>query len=162
MKIKPKIAREKTASSPFYLAGSSSVAEVSLGATFKPDSRKGHSQGVGVDTTWPNRARYSIPCEITLGSGGGGGRGMAGTHWRLRSVRRRCGPRERVCFCHVFSLSVSLLFLFPLFAALLNCPYPDPPVSTCFLSILLRTAAGGGAAAWCFCCRWQPKPKHSP
>jgi len=29
-------------------------------------------------------------------------------------------------------LSVSLFFLFPLFAVLLNCPYPDPPVSACF------------------------------
>jgi len=43
-----------------------------------------------------------------------------------------------------------LLFLFPLFAVLLNCPYPDPPVFCLFLSILLRTAAGGGAAAWRF------------
>jgi len=34
--------------------------------------------------------------------------------------------------CCVFSLSVSLLFLFPLFAVLLNYPYPDPPVSACF------------------------------
>jgi len=24
------------------------------------------------------------------------------------------------------------LLLFPLFAVLLNCPYPDPPVSACF------------------------------
>ena len=34
----------------------------------------------------------------------------------------------------VFSLSVSLLLLFPLFAVLLNCPYPDPPVSACFFA----------------------------
>jgi len=35
--------------------------------------------------------------------------------------------------CAVFSsLSVLLLLLFPLFAGLLNCPYPDPPVSACF------------------------------
>jgi len=33
-------------------------------------------------------------------------------------------------FC-VFPLSISLWFLFPLFAVLLNCPYPDPPVSAC-------------------------------
>jgi len=36
--------------------------------------------------------------------------------------------------CCVFSLSVSLLFLFPLFAVLLNCPYPEPPVSACFFA----------------------------
>jgi len=44
------------------------------------------------------------------------------------------GSGERLCsaglFC-VFPFSVSLLFLFPLFAVLLNCPYPDPPVSAC-------------------------------
>ena len=35
------------------------------------------------------------------------------------------------------------------------------PTSFClFLSILLRTAAGGGAATWRFCCRWQPELKH--
>jgi len=46
------------------------------------------------------------------------------------------GRRERLSglcdLCCVFSFSVSLLFLFPLFAVLLNCPYPDPPVSACF------------------------------
>jgi len=47
-----------------------------------------------------------------------------------------------------------------LFAVLLNCPYPDPPVFCLFLSILLRTLAGGGVAAWCFCCQRQPKPEH--
>jgi len=36
-----------------------------------------------------------------------------------------------VLFC-VFPFSVSLLFLFPLLAVLLNCPYPDPLVSACF------------------------------
>jgi len=53
-----------------------------------------------------------------LGSAGGGSSG-----------ERLCG----LCsLCCVFSLSVSLLLLFPLFAVLLNCPYPDPPVSACF------------------------------
>jgi len=46
------------------------------------------------------------------------------------------GSGERLCglcgLCCVFSSSVSLLFLFPLFAVLLNCPYPDPPFSACF------------------------------
>ena len=38
---------------------------------------KGHSRGVGAESIWPNRARYSIPCDVMLGSGGGGG--AAGT-----------------------------------------------------------------------------------
>jgi len=60
-----------------------------------------------------------------------------------------CSLRSAVLFC-VFFLSVSLLLLFPLFTVLLNCPYPDPPVFCLFLSILLRTPAGEGAAAWSF------------
>ena len=49
-----------------------------------------------------------------------------------------------------------------LFAVLLNCPYPDPPVFCLFLSILLRTPVGGGAATWRCCCRLQPKPEQVP
>ena len=99
---------------------------------------------MGADPTWPNRARYSVPCAVTPGSGGGGG--AAGTH----SARERAAPvrseRERVCFCRVFSLSVSLLFLFlfPLFAVLLNCPYPDPPVSACFFRFSSARRQGEG------------------
>jgi len=64
------------------------------------------------------------------------GVGAAGTHLRLG--RAGAGPvwengslGRVVRFC-VFSLSVSLLFLFPLFVVLLNYPYPDPPVSASF------------------------------
>jgi len=86
------------------------------------------------DPTWPNRAGYSIPCAVMLGSGGGelgGGNSVAVGE----CVAAAGGESGSLCsaglFC-VFSLSVSLLLLFPLFAVLLNCPYPDPPVSACF------------------------------
>jgi len=85
------------------------------------------------DPTWPNRAGYSIPCAVMLGSGGGelgGGNSLMAREREHRSslgeqLRGSCG------LCCVFSSSVSLLFLFPLFAVLLNCPYPDPLVSAC-------------------------------
>ena len=84
---------------------------------------------------WPNRAGYSIPCAVTLGSSVGGG--VAGTLLRLGRAQQQFGPRARFCsaglFC-VFPFFVSLLFLFPLFAVLLNCRYPDPPVSASFFS----------------------------
>jgi len=85
------------------------------------------------DPTWPNRAGYSIPCAIMLGSSGVGSR-AAGTHLRLGSMHGGLGERLSVLcgLCCVFSSSVLLLLLFPLFAFLLNCPYPDPPVSPCF------------------------------
>ena len=53
--------------------------------------------------------------------------------------------RSTVLFC-VFPLSVSLLLLFPLFAVMLNYPYPDPSGFFClFLSILLQEGRLHGA-----------------
>jgi len=85
------------------------------------------------DPTWPNRAGYSIPCAITLGSGGGervGGNSLTARE-SAASVRESgsLGCVVRVVLSPYLCL---LLFLFPLFAVLLNCPYPDPPVSACF------------------------------
>jgi len=94
---------------------------------FHRNPGRGTAGAAGPTPTWPNRARYSVPCAVTLGSGGGGG-GAARTHSRLGSARRRSCSGEQVCdlcsSCHVFSFSVLFLLLFPLFAVLLNCPYP--------------------------------------
>jgi len=46
-------------------------------------------------------------------------------------------------FC-VFPFSASLLFLFPLFAVLLKCPYPNPPVSACFFPFSSAPRQGEG------------------
>ena len=118
---------------------------------------------MGADPTWPNRARYSIPCAVTLGSGGGGG--AAGRHSRLGGVQRRsCFGRAAVwvvtVHCCVFSLFVWSLLLFPSVCCSVKLPLSRPTSFCLFLSILLRTPAGGGAAAWRFFCRRQPKPKH--
>jgi len=75
-----------------------------------------------------------------------------GAQWRER-LSGFCG------LCCVFSLSASLLLLFPLFAVLLNCPYLDPPVSACFFPSSSAFQQRGGAAAWRFCC-W-PQPNHN-
>ena len=70
-------------------------------------------------------------CHAGFWWGGVRGRELTGG-----SGPRGGGPGGRLCgscgLCCVFSLSVSLLLLFPLFAVLLNCPYADPPVSACF------------------------------
>jgi len=60
--------------------------------------------------------------------------------------------RRAVLFCRhcsagffcVFSLSVSLSLLFNLFAVLLNCPYPDPPVSASFFPFSSAPQRGEG------------------
>ena len=105
---------------------------------FSPDSRKGHSRGVGADPTWPNRARYSIPCAVMLGSGCGGG-STAWTHSRLGSAWCQSCLWERVCcssLCHIFSLSVSLLLLFPLFCCSVKLPVSRP---TTFLPVYFHS-----------------------
>jgi len=58
-------------------------------------------------------------------------------------------------FC-VFPLSVSLLLLFPLFAVLLNCPYPDPPVSACFFPFSSAPHRGEGSPHGAFVSLLQP------
>jgi len=86
------------------------------------------------DPTWPNRTGYSIPCAVMLGSGGGelgSGNSLVARERAVVAVQESGSVVRSVLFC-VFPLSVSLLLLFPLFAVLLNCPYPDPPVSIWF------------------------------
>ena len=107
---------------------------------------------------------YRVPsCWVLVGGAGRqeGSRGWGvrgcGWWWELLSVF--------CCLSCVFSLSVLLLLLFPLFAVLLNCPYPDPPTQQFLpVSFLFSSAPrleaggegkGGKATAWCFCCRPQ-------
>jgi len=118
--------------------------------------------GVGADPTWPNRAGYSIPCAVMLGSGGGGG--AAGTHSRLRRAQQWFGPGESGCvllalFCW-FVLCICLICIVVVAVPFVCCSVKLPlsqPTSFClFLSILLRRPAGGGADTWHFCCWSQP------
>jgi len=109
--------------------------------------------------TWPNRAGYSTPCAVVLGSGGQGGAARRersrGSGWHSGGAVRESGCVLRVCF--VYSpFSVSLLFLFPSVCCSVRLPLSRPTGFCLFLSILLRTLARGGAAAWRFCCRLQP------
>ena len=94
---------------------------------------------------WPNRAGYSIPCAVMLGSGGGE---LGGRELTLGSGARVGSRGGRLCglcsLCCVFSFSVLLLFLFPLFAVLLNCPYPNPPVSASFFPFSPASRRGEG------------------
>ena len=75
----------------------------------------------------------AVQRELTHGSGAHGAGPV-----------RESGSLGRAVCCRVFSLSVSLLFLFPLFAVLLNCPYPDPPVSASFFSLSSAPQRGEG------------------
>jgi len=62
--------------------------------------------------------------------GGGKSLSLAARELVVAVGSESCSLHSALLF-RVFSVSVPLLFLFPLFAVLLNCPYPDPPVSAC-------------------------------
>ena len=98
------------------------------------------------DPTWPNRAGYSIPCAIMLGSGWGelGGGNSVAARKCAAAAGGESSSLHSAGLCCVFSLSVSLLLLFPLFAVLLNCPYPDPLVSVSFHSPPHPSGGRGG------------------
>jgi len=114
------------------------------------------------DPTWPNRAGYSIPCAVMLDSGGGelGGGSSHGSGAHCGG-----GRGERLCcaVCFVLCIPLSCIVVVPVTFVCCSVKLPlSRPTSFClFLSILLRTPAGGGAAAWCFCCRPQPNQNSS-
>jgi len=112
------------------------------------------------DPTWPNRAGYSIPCAITLGSRGGerSGRNSLAARDRAAAVQES-GSVLRALFCgFVLCIPLFCTVVVPVPSVCCSVKLPlSRPTSVClFLSILLRTPVGGGAAAWRFCCRPQP------
>jgi len=104
---------------------------------FSLESRKGTQPGrlTPPGQTEPGIPYHVPPCWVPLGGELWGGNSLTA---RKGAAAVRFGRAVLFCglcsvsFCCVFSLSVSLLFLFPLFAIVLNCPYPDSPVSACF------------------------------
>jgi len=108
------------------------------------------------DPTWPNRAGYSIPCDVMLGSGGG--ELGTGTHSWLGSMGT--GPGELLSgscgLCCAFLLICIVVVTVPFVCCSVKLPLSRPTSFYLFLSILLCTPAGGGATAWRFCCWLQP------
>jgi len=114
--------------------------------------------------TWPNRAGYSIPCDVMLGSGGGVARGelTRGSGGLSGGAVRESGSVVRVLFCGFVlcnPLFCIIVVAVPSVCCSVKLPLSRPTGFCLFLSILLRTPAGGGAATWRFCC-W-PQPNHN-
>ena len=106
------------------------------------------------DLTWPNRAGYSIPCAVMLGSGGGelGGGNSLAAQERKAAVRENDFVGCVVCFRLICIVALPVPFV----CCSVKLPLSQPTGFCLFLAILLRTPAGGGAAAWRFCCQPQP------
>jgi len=64
-------------------------------------------------------------------------------------------------FVSYFLLICIVVVPVPSLCCSVKLPLSRPTGFCLFLFILLRTPVGGGAAAWRFCCRRQPKPKQS-
>jgi len=109
---------------------------------------------VGADPTWPNRARYSIPWDVTLGSGGGGAARRKGTCGLGGGAAPVLSGRVAVWVVQFVVVFSPYLYCccscFPLFAILLNCPYPDPPVSASFFSFSSAPRRGEGRPCGAF------------
>jgi len=113
------------------------------------------------DPTWPNRAGYSIPCAVKLGSGGGALGGGNSLMAREHAAPVRSGRVAlwvvRFVLCILFICIVVVPV--PSVCCSVKLPLSRPTCFCLFLSILLCTTVGGGAAAWRFCC-W-PQPNHN-
>jgi len=97
---------------------------------------------------------YHVPsCWVPVG-----GSGAAGTHSRLGSLRWRSWRaavwvgRFVLCFLLICIIVVPV----PSVCCSVKLPLSRPTGFCPFLSLVLRTPVGGGAAAWRFCCRPQP------
>ena len=121
----------------------------------------------GLTQTQPGQSRvFHTVCHRAGFQWGGGG--TAGTHSRLGSAGASPVQENssvlRTLFCG-FVLCNPLFCIVVVPVPFLCCSVKLPlsrPIGFClFLSILLRTPAGGGVAAWRFRCRLQPKPEHS-
>jgi len=110
------------------------------------------------DPTWPNRAGYSMPCALMLGSRGGDLGDRNSLVARERGRRSSSGERLSVLcgLCCTFLLISIVVVTVPLVCCSVKLPLSLPTSFCLFLSILPCTPAGGGVAAWRFCCRLQP------
>jgi len=87
-----------------------------------------------------------------------GGAGGTGTHSRLGSSRWQSWRAAlwAVQFVLCFLLFCIVVVPVPSVCCSVKLPLSQPTSFCLFLSVLPRKPAGGGAAAWRFCCRRQP------
>jgi len=108
--------------------------------------------------TPPGQTEPGIPYRVPSYWVPVGGSWAVGTLSRLGRARRRSW-RAALCvvqFVLCFLLICTIVVTVPLVCCSVKLPLSRPTSFCLFLSILLRTQAGGGAAAWHFCCRPQP------
>jgi len=97
--------------------------------------------------TQPGQTEQGIPYHVLSCWVPVRGSWATGTQSRLRSSWQR-RLRRAALWVLQFVLCILLIgivvVLFPLFAVLLNCPYPDPPVFACFFPFSSTPQRGEG------------------
>ena len=109
----------------------------------------GRGTAGGWGLTPPGRTELGVPYPVTsrwVPVGGArrreGTRGLGGRSAGPVSGERLSGLHcSLLCFLLICIVGVPV---FPLFAVLLNCPYPDPPVSACFFPFSSAPRRGEG------------------
>ena len=121
---------------------------------FSPDSRKGHSQ-----PDWPNLAKqsrvfHSMCRHAGFRWGGAGRREISHGSGACSSCR---GERLSLLFCFVLCIPLTCIVAVPVPFVCCSVKLPLSRLTgfCLLLSNLLCTPAGGGVAAWRFCCRPQ-------
>jgi len=103
---------------------------------------------------------YHVPsCWVPGGRGGAAGTLSQFGSWRWRSWKATLRV-VRFMFC--FLLFCTVVVPVPSVCCSVKLPISRPTSFCLFLSILLRTVAGGGAAVWHFCCRLQLNQNKNP
>jgi len=117
----------------------------------------GRDTALRADPTWPNRTGYSMPRAVMLGSGWGRAGPREGTPGLARGCSAAAGGESSAFYCYASCILLICIVVVPV--PFVCCSVKLPlcrPTSFClFLSILLRTSVGRGAAAWRFCCQPQ-------
>jgi len=108
--------------------------------------------------TPPGQTEQGIPYHVPSCWVPEAGSRVEGTRSRLRSARRWCGRTALwvVRFVLCFLLICIVVVPVPFVCCSVKLPLSRPTGFCLFLSILLHTPAGGGAAACRFCCWLQP------
>ena len=106
--------------------------------------------------TQPHGIPYHVPsCWVPVGGSWGDGKALAAREGRA-AVRSGRAALWVVRFVSCFLLICIIVVPIPFDCCSVKLPLSRPTSFCLFLSILLRTPAGGGVAAWLFCCQLQP------
>jgi len=114
------------------------------------------------DPTWPNRAGYSIPCAIMLGSGGGelGGKNSLAVGSSRRWLWRAALWVVRFVLC--IPLICIVVVAVPFVCCSVKLPLSRPTSFCLFLSILLRPPGRGRGGHVALLLPVAAKPEQYP